>query len=217
MNTTAGFSISTFEGTGANGTVGHGLSQAPDFILGKNRTDATNWKGFHVALGGTKNIILDSTGAVATSSANWNDTDPTATVVSVGTSNGINGLADDVVLYCWHSVEGYSKFGSYIGNGSADGAYINVGFRPSWIMCKSVDSTSDWFIFDSKRLGYNVDNNSLFINDQGSELTADNIDILSNGFKMRVATDPNVAETYIYMAFAEHPFGGEDVAPATAR
>ena len=120
-------------------------------------------------------------------------------------------------MYCFAEIPGYSSVGSYEGNGSADGSFVFTGFRSSFIMCKSIDSTSDWFIYDSKRLGYNVDNNSLFANTNGSELTADNIDILSNGFKMRIAGDPNVAETYIYMAFAENPFGGDGVAPATAR
>ncbi len=219
VNTTAGISISTFEGDGTAGaTIGHGIGVTPSWIVIKNRDSTEQWIVYHSALGATKYLLLNDTGAVADSDGAWNDTEPTSTLITLGGGGfGTNVSGNSMVCYAFAEIEGYSRFGAYEGNGNADGAFIYTGFRPSWIMCKSVDSTSDWFIFDSKRLGYNVDNNSLFINDQGSELTADNIDILSNGFKMRVATDPNVAETYIYMAFAEHPFGGEDVAPATAR
>ena len=219
VNTTAGISISTFEGNGTAGqTIGHGIGVTPSWIVIKNRDNTEQWVVYHSALGATKYIMLNSTGAVGDSDGAWNDTEPTSTLITLGGGGfGTNVSGDSMVCYAFAEIEGYSRFGTYEGNGNADGAFIYTGFRPSWIMCKSVDSTSDWFIFDSKRLGYNVDNNSLFINDQGSELTADNIDILSNGFKMRVATDPNVAETYIYMAFAEYPFGGDGVAPATAR
>jgi hypothetical protein len=219
VNTTAGISISTFEGNGTAGqTIGHGLGVKPSWIVIKNRDNTEQWIVYHSALGATKYLLLNSTGAVGDSDGAWNDTEPTSTLITLGGGGfGTNVSGDSMVCYAFAEIEGFSRFGTYEGNGNADGPFIHLGFKPAWIMCKSVDSTSDWFIFDSKRLGYNVDNNSLFINDQGSELTADNIDILSNGFKMRVATDPNVAETYIYMAFAEHAFGGDGVAPATAR
>ena len=119
----------------------------------------------------------------------------------------VNGDGATYVAYCWHSVESYSKVGSYEGNANADGSFVYTGFRPAFIMTKSVDSTSDWQMFDDKRVGYNVDNYELEANDNVAEDTStDFIDIVSNGFKNRITTDPNVAETYIYIAFASYPF-----------
>ena len=147
----------------------------------------------------------------------WNDTAPTSTVFSVGTHTGTNGSSSVYVAWCMVGIEGFSKFGSYEGNGNADGTFVWCGFRPAYIWCKSIDSTSNWFLYDHKRDGYNVDNDAFFINTTAAEATADNIDILSNGFKLRIATDPNVAETNIFAAFAEFPFGGVGVSQARAR
>jgi len=136
----------------------------------------------------------------------WNSTAPTPSVFSVGsTYNSIS--SKDYIAYCFHSVEGYSKVGSYEGNGDLDGTFVYTGFRPAFVMTKSIDSTSDWQMFDNKRTGYNVDNYELEANDNAAEdTTTEFIDIVSNGFKNRDTTDPNVAETYIYLAFAESPF-----------
>ena len=131
---------------------------------------------------------------------------PTSDVFTYSqTYNGSSG--NNIVAYCFHSVEGYSKVGTYEGNGDADGAFIYTGFRPEFVMTKSADSSSDWQMFDNKRVGYNVDNYELEANDSAAEDTSTEfIDIVSNGFKNRIATDPNVAETYVYIAFAETPF-----------
>jgi hypothetical protein len=133
---------------------------------------------------------------------------PTSTVFSTNYTDGLNNAAKGpYVAYCFAEKEGFSKFGSYVGNGNADsGAYITTGFRPAWIITKSIDSTSDWQMFDDLREGYNVDNDELVANTTAAEQTTDMIDILSNGFKFRIATDPNVAETYAYIAFAKNPF-----------
>jgi len=214
-NTTSGFSIVKYTGTGANGTVGHGLGVIPRMILIKDTTNAESWIVYSAGVGNDGNLYLNLTNSKATS-AIFQDTTPTSSVFSLGTTDGVNKASGVHIAYCFNSVPGYSSMGSYEGNGAANGSFIYTGFSPSFVMCKSVDSTSDWYMYDSKRLGYNVDNNALLANTTGVELTADNIDILSNGFKMRIASDPNVAETYIYMAFGS-PFGGENIAPATAR
>ena len=111
-----------------------------------------------------------------------------------------------MLAYCWANVEGYIKSGSYEGNGDADGAFVYTGFRPAFIICKSIDSATSWQMFDDKRVGYNVDNNRFLVDTNVAEATTDMIDILSNGFKFRIATDPNVAETYVYLAIAHNPF-----------
>ena len=136
---------------------------------------------------------------------------------TVGTDDGVNKDSVEYMAYCWKEKQGYSKFGSYEGNGNTDGTFVYTGFRPAWIMTKSFDSTSDWHIFDNKREGYNVDNDPLLANATTAEATTDMIDILSNGFKFRLTSDPNVAETYIYAAFAEAPFVNSNGVPCNAR
>ena len=131
---------------------------------------------------------------------------PTTSVFSIGTNADVNTNTNTYVAYCFANVEGYSKFGSYIGNGNADGTFVYTGFRPAFIVTKSIDSTSDWQAFDDLRAGYNVDNNAMAMNEADAQSTTDMIDILSNGFKMRITTDPNIGETYVYLAFAKNPF-----------
>jgi len=163
-----------------------------------------------------KNSFDDRLDAAAASAASyWNSTLPSSTLISLSTS-GPNASGEAHVFSAFHSVEGFSKLGNYEGNGAADGTFVYCGFRPKMIICRSIDSTCEWYIYDSEREGYNVDNDSLFFT-TGVELTANNIDLLSNGFKLRIATDPNVAETYIYAAWAEFPSGGGGVSQARAR
>jgi hypothetical protein len=213
-NTTMGFSIAGWTHiTSANYNIAHGLSTRPDFFFTKGRTQGTNWDSWHqdqadVAL----RLILNTTGAEATSYyADPTDNTDIATGEYPVTST-LFGFQDGalsagtVIGYFFTEIVGFSAFGKYEGNGNADGTFVFTGMKPALVICKSIDSTSDWFMFDNQRLGYNVDNNSLFSDTTAAELTADNIDILSNGFKLRIATDPNVAETYVYMAFAETPF-----------
>jgi len=217
VNTTSKFSISTFTGTGSASTIGHGLGVAPNMLIVKRR-ESESWQTLHMGISGEaeKYMTLHSNAAVVDSATSWNDTDPTSTVFSVGTSNSTNASSGTYVAYCWADVQGYSKFGQYEGNGNADGTFVYTGFRPAWIMTKSIDSTSEWHIFDDQREGYNVDNDAL-TPEGATELTTDMIDILSNGFKCRIATDPNVAETYVYAAFAKAPLVNSEGVPCNAR
>ena len=185
------------------------MGAVPELIIVKIRDAVDNWTVYHAsntAAPATDALTLDSTAATQDAATFWNDTAPTSSVFSVGTGGRTNTNTKLFVAYLWAGVEGFSKFGSYTGNGNADGTFVWCGFTPALIICKSSASTSDWFMFDDQRLGYNVDNNSIFANTTAAELTADNIDILSNGFKLRIATDPNVSESYIFMAWAGTPF-----------
>lgn len=212
-NTAAGFSIVTATLSAANGAVGHGLSTAPKLIIGKRRNGTTDWPCYHANLSSAANVVyLNTTAAQAASATTWNSTAPTASVFSVGT-----GLTGDWVFYCFAEIPGYSKFGSYTGNGSADGPFVWCGFRPRYVLVKSSTAVDDWRIYDSARPGYNVMGGTLLADTTGAETTSAEIDFTSNGFKPRVATTPNAAQTYIFAAFAEHPFGGSNVSPAPAR
>ena len=218
-NTTAGFSVLTFTGNGTQGaTVGHGLGVVPKWIIVKARTTAGpdyGWWMYHAGVASNaEDYHLQFNTAGATDDANaWNDTAPTSSVFSIGGPGGggagnFNITGDTLVAYCFADVEGYSKFGSYVGNGSTDGTFVYCGFRPAFVLVKRTNAVSQWSIFDNKREGYNVDNDVLVPNTTATETTTDYLDLLSNGFKART-TDANVnasGGTYIYMAFAESPF-----------
>jgi hypothetical protein len=211
-NTTAGFSIVTFTGTGANATVGHGLGVAPSMYIVKNRPFGGSWGVYHTSIGATNRLLLNGTNASTADSGFWNNTAPTSTVFSVGTDGAVNRSGDSNVAYCFAAVPGYSAFGSYTGNGSADGPFVYVGFRPRYVMVKASSTGGagyDWFIHDTARDTYNVctldleANLALSENQYGAEQ-----DILSNGFKLRNTGGGTNGSgvTYIYMAFAEFPF-----------
>ena len=210
-NTTAGFSIIAFEGTGSLGTVGHGLGVKPDVMIFKNRDQAHGWLVYHSSLGATKNLSLNTNAAVATASNKFNDTEPTSTVFTVNTAADSNQSGQSIIAYCFSEVKNYSKFGSYTGNGNADGTFVYTGFRPAWIMTKNADTGSTWwFIYDVKRETYNPQRTILGANVNNAEYydNAYKIDILSNGFKAR-GTQPEInksGDTIIYLAFAESPF-----------
>lgn len=205
-NATAGFSVVTFTGTAANATVGHGLGVAPSMIITKNRDSATAWWVYHTSLGNTKYIVLNTTAAEVTSSSAWNNTSPTSSVFSLGAANPSNANQD--VAYCFAAVAGYSAFGSYTGNGSADGPFVFCGFRPRWIMIKRTDTAIDWEVIDTSRDVANVAVSRLFPNLSNAEATTGaGVDILSNGFKNRSINNGYNASggTYIFAAFAENP------------
>ena len=213
-NVDAGFSIVTYTGNATEGaTVGHGLSKAPEVMLVKKRSGAAGWYMYHKDLGPTKNIELQVTSAASTTSNIWNDTAPTSSVFSLGNNAAINGTGATFVAYCFHSVDGYSKIGSYSGNGSTDGTFIYTGFRPAYVQWKkSSDSGTIWQIFGyAGQAGSTAQSNPLdryvSANSGGSEGDYDFVDFLSNGFKLRhnsghANTD---SQTYIYIAFAETP------------
>jgi hypothetical protein len=210
-NTTAGFSIVTYTGTGANATVGHGLGVAPSMYITKSRsTSGYDWMVYHVSLGNTKYIYLSTTDAAGTSSLAWNNTSPTSSVFSLGTGTYGNASGTTYVAYCFAPIAGYSAFGSYTGNGSTDGPFIFTGFRPRFVMFKGSSIASNWCMLDSSRNTYNLTDATLQANSSAAELTnLSDVDFLSNGIKIRdvVTNDTNVSgQTYIYMAFAESPF-----------
>jgi len=221
-NPSAGFSIVTYTGTGANATVGHGLGVAPKMLIVKRRDSAGySWIIGHSSIG-WNNYIVFATDAAGPNSAIWQDTAPTSTVFSVGTNAAVNGLSATFVAYCFSEVEGYSKFGSYTGNSSSDGSFVYLGFRPSWLLVKRYNTTGAWFLMDAARNTYNVVDDFLYPNSSDSENSGsfgEAIDFLSNGFKCRTTSGflNGSGDSYIYAAFAEHPFGGSNVSPATAR
>ena len=216
-NTTAGFSIVSFTGTASNATVGHGLGVAPDCIITKSRVNAENWGFYHQSLGGGKQLELNTTAAVKTSSAYYNDTSPTSTVFSIGTADSTNDN-QNMIAYCFAEKKGYSKIGQYEGNANVDGTFVYTGFLPAWVMVKNIDATENWIIFDNKRPGYNLTDALLKPSLNNAESTSGvKFDLVSNGFKARVSdAEGNSSNTFIYMAFAEHPFVSSTGTPVTA-
>ena len=222
-NTDAGFSIVSFDGTDGD-TIGHGLSERPEFILDKDLEDSQLWRVFHYMMDDgdinwdvSDNLHLD-----------LNDEYPAAR----GAATRIDQVRDTFfrisggnagnarIAYCWHSVEGFSKFGTYEGNGSTDGTFVYLGFKPSLVIFKNVDAEGSWVMYDTTRNEHNPCDNRLTANTNNSTGTSSSmhVDFLSNGFKHRNNDqDLNSSHTFIYMAWAENPFGGENAAPATAR
>jgi len=210
VNTTAGFSIVGYTGTGANATVGHGLGVAPSMIITKVRsTSGADWNVYHTSIGATASLFLDLTSAASTSINYWNNTSPTSSVFSVGISGGTNNSGNTMIAYCFAPITGYSAFGSYTGNGSTDGPFIYTGFRPRFILYKPSNvGATDWVMWDTVRSTYNVQGNYLLANTAGAEGNVSVIDILSNGFKLRIASTGNngSGDNIVYAAFAENPF-----------
>jgi hypothetical protein len=217
-NTTSGFSVVTYTGNGSGGaTVGHGLGVAPQFIIVKNRADgSTNWYCYNQYLDATSpqnyTIYLSLTNARDAASVFWNNTAPTSSVFTIGSSSGVNGSGNAMVAYCWTPIAGYSAFGSYTGNGSTDGPFVYLGFRPRFVMIKASSISSEhWYIVDATRSPYNAAILYLSPDDSDAETSpgaAQFFDFLSNGFKLRVSGSYSNSSgaTYIYMAFAENPF-----------
>jgi hypothetical protein len=209
VNATAGFSVATYTGNGTAGaTVGHGLGVTPSMVIIKSRTGGTSsWLVWFTGFTGLEYILLESTAAKASASSVWNSTAPNSTVVTLGTGSVPNTSTWTYVMYSWAAVAGYSKFGSYTGNGSTDGPFVFTGFRPRFILFKSSSNAQDWVIYDTSRDTYNVESNYLLPNTAGAEAVYANADFLSNGFKMRSSASLNYSGwTYIYAAFAESPF-----------
>ena len=207
-NVDAGFSISTYTGTGSAATIGHGLSKAPEMYIIRQRNLSGNWWTYHKKLGATHSLRLDTDSTAYDDSVIFNDTAPTADVVSIGTYSDVNRNTGTFLCYAFHSVDGYSKVGSYTGNGNADGTFVYTGFRPAFVIVKRTDVAKQWKIEDNKRLGYNPKNYDLYADSTEVENSIEQIDFTSNGFKLRAtATSCNASGgTYIYIAFAETPF-----------
>jgi len=222
-NTTSGFSIVTYTGNATAGaTVGHGLGVAPKMYMVKRRdAGGASWCVYHVSTGNTGALFLNDTASTSVSSTYWNDTSPTSNVFSLGgTNQAVNASGGTYIAYCFADVKGFSKFGSYTGNGSTDGTFCFTGFKPAFVLIKNSSNAGlMWNIRDNKRDTFNPNDTVLYPNSNEVENThGDNdVDWLSNGFKMRSANGHTNASgnTYIYMAFAEEPLVGDN--PATAR
>jgi hypothetical protein len=211
-NVDAGFSIINFQGNQTAGaTVGHGLSKAPEMLIIKNRdTAGYGWLFGHEVISWEKYLVLNTSAAEADQTSIWNDTAPTSTVFSLGSDTFGNKTGDDIICYAFHSVDGYSKVGSYTGNGNADGTFVYTGFKPMLVLRRRTANAEDWHISDSRRSTFNVMDDTLKPNSSGAESTdsAWSIDFLSNGFKVRNSFSGLNAsgEEYIYYAVAETPF-----------
>lgn len=206
---TQGFDIVTYTGTGANRTVAHNLGVDPRMIILKSRTSGTaQWVVYHGSLSNTQALYLNASSSAATSALFWNSTSPTSSVFSLGTSSDVNVTAQNYVAYLFAGVAGFSKFGSYTGNGSADGPFVFCGFRPRWVMIKRTDVADNWYLLDTARAPSNQGTNYLGANQSVAEQTGFLYDALSNGFKLRYAGAGANASggTYIFAAFAENPF-----------
>ena len=214
VNKEGGFSIVTYTGPNGNGTIGHGLGKAPKWIVIKRLETASTWVVYHESIGNTKRLGLDLAGGSSTSSNWWNNTSPTSTTFSVGTDAGHGGSTDDYVAYCWTDVPGFSKFGSYVGNGDGNGQYVYLGFRPAFILIKR-EASESWIIADYKRNSNDRTSpaDSYFsANGNGAESTGIIYDLVQNGVKFQSSSQNESGSVYYYAAFADSPgitpFGG---------
>jgi hypothetical protein len=222
VNTTAGFSIVNWTGTGSATTLGHGLGAVPKFWMIKNLDQAEDWRVYHNSLGNTKTLELNNTDAEASDISYWNNTSPTSSVMTVGSSNANNGSGRNMIAYCFADVPGYCRIGTYVGNGDADGAYVYTGMKPAFVIIKDASAVNNWRLFDNKRPEFNLTDKLLFpslsdaeaVNVSGSGA----IDILSNGFKIRSSANGLNASgsTYIYMAIGQSIVGTNNI-PCVAR
>jgi len=217
VNQDAGFSVVSYTGTGSAGTVGHGLGKAPSFIIIKRRSGISDWAVYHKTIGTTGALLLNSTSATDTNRLPyWNDTVPTITTLGLGNGNNVNASSSNYIAYCWAEIEGFSKFGSYVGNGNADGPFIYTGGRPAFVMIKRTDiSGENWLMYDAARNSVNevnlklAANSSVIENDSTIGTSSQNtLDFLSNGFKLRTTNTGTNASggTYIYACWMESPF-----------
>ena len=222
---TAGFDIVSYTGNGSARTISHSLSAVPNWILVKPRENSSEgWAAYHHQIASdpqTDSIRLDETNPAFDNNGYWNDTAPTSSVFTVGNDNATNVNGEGIIAYLWSEKQGFSKFGSYEGNGSSDGTFIYTGFKPAWVVTKSIDTTSHWNCKDNKRSTFNRVDDYHKLNEPTAEdtgVSSHAMDFLSNGFKHRGDNDEvNGSETYIYMAFAESPFVNSNGVPTNAR
>ena len=221
-NTTAGFSIVSYTGNGTAGaTVGHGID-TPKMYIVKRRSNTGNWYTYHESIGNTNRLRLDETSTSTTESTAWNNTSPTSSVFSLGTSVDVNASGQTYIAYCFAEKKGFSKMGSYVGNNNDDGTFVYLGFKPAFLLIKIIDTQTDnWIMQDNKRNTSNLSTSQrLRANSSGAEFSSSNeIDLLSNGFKVHGADGEinGSGASYIYMAFAESPFVTSTGIPTTAR
>ena len=218
-NTTAGFSIILYTGTGSTSSVGHGLGDTPDWIIYKRRSGGTrDWMVYH-QITGSKGMILNSTSAGDTASSIFGGNLPTSTTIPVGFATETNTNGESHIAYAFAEKQGYSRFGTYQGNGSSHGPFVYLGFKPAWLMYKRSSDTGNWRILDNRRNIHNIVDKELYADSNSAEAEDDQIDFFSNGFQLRngssVGQNGNNS-TYIYMAFAESPFVSSEGVPTTA-
>ena len=222
VNTTAGFSVGTYAGTGQDSTIGHGLGAVPDWLMIKNRSSGSRkWQLWHNGLTGTnKYLAIDRSGAELTDSASWDNTAHSNTVWNTYGSGEANQNGENFVCYAWTSIQGFSKFGSYTGNANADGPFIYTGFKPAWIMTKQINGGSSWIVHDNKRDPINAVTEYFTVEEPDAAGTlANSFDLCSNGFKVRTNNgDRNSnGDTFAYWAFAESPLVNSEGIPNNAR
>jgi hypothetical protein len=228
-NTTAGFSIIDYTGTGQTAgdpaLVPHGLGVAPDFIIVKQRDATRDWNVFHhknTSAPETDFLVLNTTAATVDASNRWNDTAPNATNVVLGDTARVNNDAGSYIMYAFAEVKGYSKFGQYIGNGNNNGPFLYTGFKPAMFFRKRTNGANNWNIWDSKRAPFNEMHASNALNTTDAEdanTGYNDVDFLSNGIKIHDTGDSHNGSdmTYVYAAFAENPFVTSTGVPTTAR
>ena len=219
---TAGFDIVSYAGTGSAKTESHSLSAVPKLIIVKNRSANDAWQVYHganTAAPETDYLVLNTTAATADAADRWNDTAPTSSVFSLGDGVEVNTNTENYIAYCFSEKQGYSKFGSYVGNANNDGPFIYTGFKPAFVMIKITTAVNDWNVWDNKRDPINLAHIRFRTNTSEAENpNSDGFDILSNGFKIRnTYSEWNASETFIYMAFAEAPFVTSTGVPCNAR
>jgi len=218
-NTDAGFNIVTYTGNGSNSNFAHGMGEQPDMVIVKNRDSAANWCVWHKDLTSSYYLQLDTTSSQQTGP--WDGLDPNSGVVFVYSGGLVNASGSDYVAYIFKGKQGYSKFGKYFGSGGTGitAPFIYTGFKPAFILHKCSTSGRAWYLYDTKRLGYNGGNGYLQAQDTDAESSNSVLDITSNGFKLRTtSTQMNQSgATFIYMAFAENPFVTSTGIPTTAR
>ena len=220
VSTTAGFSIVSFTGNrDETRTVFHGLGVVPKMIIFKNRASTNGWTIYNETIGNAKKLTLNNTSAAGNCTACFAGTTPTAAVFTVGDDGDTNGGGEAMIAYCFADVQGYSKVGSYIGNGNVSGTFCYLGFKPAWIMFKQTNTTSNWTIYDTTRDTFNVMEDKIHPNTNGAESDFTGLDALSNGFKFRTneGTFNASGGSFIFMAFAEQPFVTSTGIPGTAR
>ena len=221
INTTAGFSIITYTGTGSAATIAHGLGVQPQMVICKSRGSANSWTIYTVDGGGGKGIFLNDSNGFDSDTSYFNNAEASTTTFPVGSANNTNKSSTNFIAYCFANVKGYSKIGSYKGNGNANGTFIYTGFRPAWFMVKKTSASGDsWVIIDNKRFPHNYVDKFIYADEADAESgSAERLDLLSNGIKIR-ATHSFIntsGATYLFMAFAESPFVNSNGIPNNAR
>ena len=219
-NTTAGISIIQYSGDGNNGaTIGHGLGVAPKLVMIKRTDTTSNWIVGEAVLGFNKFSYLNEQDTATTNAGPFNDTAPSSSVITLGTWNDVNNSSGTYICYAFAKITGFSDFGTYTGNGNADGPFVYTGFKPAFVIVKNTTASNNWFLQDNLRAGYNATNYLLKPNTNGAEDTGTHIDIYSNGFKTRVnsANCNGSGNIMTYIAFAGAPLVGSNNIPATAR